>query len=112
MIRRPPRSTLFPYTTLFRSRPAAGVVFRLEERALERLVHRLGEGVEPLRAVERDHAVAGALLDQDGGLVHGLSLSLRHATARSRNALRPGRACDRRIAPKSQRSPIASCIEQ
>src|SRR3712207_8801132 len=25
MIRRPPRSTLFPYTTLFRSAPAAGV---------------------------------------------------------------------------------------
>src|SRR3712207_6871431 len=24
MIRRPPRSTLFPYTTLFRSRPACG----------------------------------------------------------------------------------------
>src|SRR5688572_32435114 len=24
MIRRPPRSTLFPYTTLFRSRPTAG----------------------------------------------------------------------------------------
>src|SRR3712207_8544563 len=24
MIRRPPRSTLFPYTTLFRSRPPAG----------------------------------------------------------------------------------------
>src|SRR2546430_7978639 len=26
MIRRPPRSTLFPYTTLFRSHPAAGGV--------------------------------------------------------------------------------------
>src|SRR5437588_1866202 len=26
MIRRPPRSTLFPYTTLFRSRLAAGVL--------------------------------------------------------------------------------------
>src|SRR5258708_10201782 len=26
MIRRPPRSTLFPYTTLFRSRPAAGAL--------------------------------------------------------------------------------------
>src|SRR5256885_2723221 len=26
MIRRPPRSTLFPYTTLFRSLPAAGIV--------------------------------------------------------------------------------------
>src|SRR5688572_31058123 len=25
MIRRPPRSTLFPYTTLFRSPPAAGI---------------------------------------------------------------------------------------
>src|SRR3712207_8887014 len=25
MIRRPPRSTLFPYTTLFRSAPAAGM---------------------------------------------------------------------------------------
>src|SRR5437016_10616059 len=29
MIRRPPRSTLFPYTTLFRSRPA-GIKRRLE----------------------------------------------------------------------------------
>src|SRR5260370_39957259 len=27
MIRRPPRSTLFPYTTLFRSSPADGVLF-------------------------------------------------------------------------------------
>src|SRR2546430_4441323 len=27
MIRRPPRSTLFPYTTLFRSRKAAKIVF-------------------------------------------------------------------------------------
>src|SRR2546427_3533239 len=28
MIRRPPRSTLFPYTTLFRSRSAAAVCWR------------------------------------------------------------------------------------
>src|SRR5258708_27560994 len=28
MIRRPPRSTLFPYTTLFRSRPIAGLNVR------------------------------------------------------------------------------------
>src|SRR3712207_8720347 len=28
MIRRPPRSTLFPYTTLFRSRPVAELTFR------------------------------------------------------------------------------------
>src|SRR2546426_2356328 len=30
MIRRPPRSTLFPYTTLFRSRKAAGGLLRQE----------------------------------------------------------------------------------
>src|SRR2546422_6545375 len=30
MIRRPPRSTLFPYTTLFRSRPAAALLVSVE----------------------------------------------------------------------------------
>src|SRR5256885_8713859 len=29
MIRRPPRSTLFPYTTLFRSKPGQNVSFRV-----------------------------------------------------------------------------------
>src|SRR3712207_7749677 len=40
MIRRPPRSTLFPYTTLFRSRRGvqAGVVHGVEE-VLERTGH-------------------------------------------------------------------------
>src|SRR5258708_10691831 len=33
MIRRPPRSTLFPYTTLFRSRPAARHLRGLQEAA-------------------------------------------------------------------------------
>src|SRR2546426_4276337 len=37
MIRRPPRSTLFPYTTLFRSiRPRADVAARVPGRAAER----------------------------------------------------------------------------
>src|SRR6266403_1873061 len=41
MIRRPPRSTLFPYTTLFRSRrlarsfPAHGATVFIEERAVQ-----------------------------------------------------------------------------
>src|SRR3712207_8216443 len=37
MIRRPPRSTLFPYTTLFRSRLAAGrpVALELREPAID-----------------------------------------------------------------------------
>src|SRR2546427_8104134 len=34
MIRRPPRSTLFPYTTLFRSR-LDGVVHEVQHRALD-----------------------------------------------------------------------------
>src|SRR5256886_13127908 len=43
MIRRPPRSTLFPYTTLFRSctRPAAGrepAVARVEQPLLDQLI--------------------------------------------------------------------------
>src|SRR5256885_12675142 len=51
MIRRPPRSTLFPYTTLFRSlgvglRCAIG---KVREVARERL---LGFGVAPARHVE------------------------------------------------------------
>src|SRR5256885_3999230 len=33
MIRRPPRSTLFPYTTLFRSRTAAADTIRAQVRA-------------------------------------------------------------------------------
>src|SRR2546421_6205019 len=32
MIRRPPRSTLFPYTTLFRSRNAALLIVDVQER--------------------------------------------------------------------------------
>src|SRR5256885_10788444 len=46
MIRRPPRSTLFPYTTLFRS--------RVEVAGLERVEQRLGlqQPAAPLRADE------------------------------------------------------------
>src|SRR2546425_8421674 len=44
MIRRPPRSTLFPYTTLFRSR-----------QALERLVEEQHGGRQRHRAADRDH---------------------------------------------------------
>src|SRR5690348_18065083 len=51
MIRRPPRSTLFPYTTLFRSR-CAGVEF---EGAVEILLGDLAElfGLHPARTRDR-----------------------------------------------------------
>src|SRR3712207_8765614 len=47
MIRRPPRSTLFPYTTLFRSRRALAALDRRDvaggapQRQPERLAHRV-----------------------------------------------------------------------
>src|SRR3989475_11051171 len=45
MIRRPPRSTLFPYTTLFRSRQL-GARDELLEQELER--HLAGRGRQPI----------------------------------------------------------------
>src|SRR3712207_6955628 len=52
MIRRPPRSTLFPYTTLFRSPPSRGPCRRACRRPDERL-RRRGVGSRVLRGHER-----------------------------------------------------------
>src|SRR3712207_8636581 len=54
MIRRPPRSTLFPYTTLFRSRPAAvsGRECRLRRRVADRQAHGRAAAVTADRHVE------------------------------------------------------------
>src|SRR3712207_8634514 len=48
MIRRPPRSTLFPYTTLFRSGRAAGPVALVGDR-----LDRVSVGPLPRAAVDR-----------------------------------------------------------
>src|SRR2546430_13721954 len=48
MIRRPPRSTLFPYTTLFRSLPACAAVFAAPQAAIVARVHDAGIlGIDP-----------------------------------------------------------------
>src|SRR2546430_12139548 len=57
MIRRPPRSTLFPYTTLFRSDLRGREALRLEPRHDLALRIAAGESVEPARVHE--HAVLG-----------------------------------------------------
>src|SRR2546430_4117691 len=59
MIRRPPRSTLFPYTTLFRSAPAAHGQSR--RRLAEE--HRQGRGILPQLLIERRDC--GALLGEE-----------------------------------------------
>src|SRR3712207_6938331 len=69
MIRRPPRSTLFPYTTLFRSALAVDEVFHVGARdgRAEEVAGRDGElrplprGHEPLRGRDR-HLVLGLLV--------------------------------------------------
>src|SRR3712207_7989584 len=74
MIRRPPRSTLFPYTTLFRSRPISDE--RPGEPARRRRVNRDAEEPGPGRGARqrrgrrgargRDRGGRGAALDQIG----------------------------------------------
>src|SRR3712207_9458565 len=97
MIRRPPRSTLFPYTTLFRSLEA--LRGRLELRLLghdrERLLHHLPELVRGLEGLR--HLGAGAPLS--GRLLLGRA-ALRRRLLLGRAALRRrlllGRAALRR----------------
>src|SRR3712207_8392664 len=53
MIRRPPRSTLFPYTTLFRSNPAAAKMFGYSaSEAMKMRVEALVP--EPLKTAHRE----------------------------------------------------------
>src|SRR3712207_7045873 len=59
MIRRPPRSTLFPYTTLFRSlRPAGG----RDDMGAELLAQQHAARADAARGAEDQHVVA--LLDR------------------------------------------------
>src|SRR2546430_11055140 len=61
MIRRPPRSTLFPYTTLFRSQPAGLVTLDFSDP--ERAAQQAAE-------FARRHPIAGVIgVDDDGAVV-------------------------------------------
>src|SRR3712207_9359462 len=66
MIRRPPRSTLFPYTTLFRSH---------RDRPVER--HHRARGERQEAVVEREHLAPVGLLRGGGVAVHGLDGGLQ-----------------------------------
>src|SRR5258708_29874471 len=64
MIRRPPRSTLFPYTTLFRSRfPGTGRIYRWEFAAKGKKFEIAVEG--PLISNHQDVVVEGALRSEE-----------------------------------------------
>src|SRR5258708_26851890 len=69
MIRRPPRSTLFPYTTLFRS-----------HRAWRRAARRRGLVRRPGGAGAAARGDRGALVHRRGGGVRGLQRSEEHTS--------------------------------
>src|SRR3712207_8701096 len=56
MIRRPPRSTLFPYTTLFRSKQGQVVWTVAEDEIVETLVYMANEMAEELRTARGEGA--------------------------------------------------------
>src|SRR2546429_6308735 len=62
MIRRPPRSTLFPYTTLFRSQRSNAPALRLEQQQIRGrtfyTIHMLGPGM----AAECDYTLGDGYL--------------------------------------------------
>src|SRR3712207_1213007 len=72
MIRRPPRSTLFPYTTLFRSESPVGDVYYVD---LRKVVHGLHDLLAVPRVAGVDRDVAGAPMlahaDDVDGAYHG-----------------------------------------
>src|SRR3712207_7831710 len=72
MIRRPPRSTLFPYTTLFRSRPAG--------RPLRRPGRRLDDDTGPRGGGERRGGAGRRAGDPVGTAVPGRPRSEEHTS--------------------------------
>src|SRR3989442_15434059 len=71
MIRRPPRSTLFPYTTLFRSGLVLGEQRVARGAVVERLLLRRPARLEGLDEVGRaDHLAAAGPDHLDGARVH------------------------------------------
>ena len=63
MIRRPPRSTLFPYTTLFRSHPGSQASCRREAKDSALLSNRDGHLLEPTLWPKGSQASCGVWID-------------------------------------------------
>src|SRR6266480_6300003 len=79
MIRRPPRSTLFPYTTLFRSgetrsRDGGGKSQVAHQNAEKKVVRRR---CSPMDRADGDHEEQPRVLEEDGGLAPVRALRMR-----------------------------------
>src|SRR3712207_8866883 len=84
MIRRPPRSTLFPYTTLFRSRPkAVGVSHAAAAAHMEAAAELFDLGAEDRFLQFSSPSFDMALEEVLAPLVRGAAVLLREAELRS-----------------------------
>src|SRR3712207_7930930 len=72
MIRRPPRSTLFPYTTLFRSHPVHLALHHLEEAQAVEFTELAGGG-------DGEHRLGDQRLDHEPGDRKSTRLNSSHA---------------------------------
>src|SRR5258705_9668616 len=80
MIRRPPRSTLFPYTTLFRSNPPPGVAVPAAVKAeLAAGTASLGKEIDALRASLKGKSALLALLDRKSTRLNSSHLGISYA---------------------------------
>src|SRR2546425_9859876 len=88
MIRRPPRSTLFPYTTLFRSQTQRWVYWELRMRAAKPFIGTAVRGYAELwRAVAADANVPEPFDHAQGGEA-GMIVRLARAAFECRGAYR------------------------
>src|SRR5258705_5255509 len=90
MIRRPPRSTLFPYTTLFRSdlrrgsnsafcaRRAAGTVDRVQLELVDRVTARFRSEEHTSELQSLRHLVCRLLLEKKKKHLHETELCSKH----------------------------------
>src|SRR5690348_17516276 len=101
MLRRPPRSTLFPYTTLFRSQPRVSrLVAALERRAGGALFERTRAPPARRRSEEHTselqspvHLVCRLLLEKKKHEVRELQVAWMHLGGRRANLSHSRRAC-------------------
>src|SRR3712207_7629515 len=77
MIRRPPRSTLFPYTTLFRSSPSAQHAVRQAKVLADNVVAHLRG--KPLRAYRHSYAGSVASLDRKSTRLNSSHANISYA---------------------------------
>src|SRR2546421_6252203 len=102
MIRRPPRSTLFPYTTLFRSADRAGRGLADAERRRDLPDHVLvgGDARQPDEDVVRDRKSTRLNSSHDQISYAVFCLKKKKTTSRKRQTR------SSRLAPKKHRPPL------